>query len=414
MARMVARHMPSGSKGETGASDLYERHSMRSSTLLRTALAAALCSGGLSVAAASADVTPPDYGNGGFESPAISTSYQTFSAGDTIGAGGWFVDAGGVDVVQSPYPVHGGNQALDLNSCEPGTISQTFSTVAGHAYDVLYWVNTNGGQDWNIRIDIDGAGPVTGDGHYTGDTATSAAHQVVNGWEQWGPSGMIAGGNSMKITLTSLQATGCGGIVLDDIAVTAHNTVPVVDDQSVTTSEDTASSAIPLGGATDADGDAVTYASSTPGHGTLAITGNSATYTPASNYNGPDSFVVTGTDPLGESDTGLVSVTVTAVQDPSTIRNTAPSNGIYTNKKSTVVFHAMVGSTDPSCVAGRSVTFSVPGNASVVGLTDSTGLASGKFSLSEGAYSVTSTVASTAACGGGSDTDPYVFQQPKK
>src|SRR4029077_21040132 len=49
---------------------------------------------------------------------------------------------------------------------------------------------------------------------------------------------------------------------------------------------------------------------------TPTATPGAYTYTPAPNYTGPDSFTYTVTDPDGLSDTGVVSVTVTAVNDP--------------------------------------------------------------------------------------------------
>ena len=73
------------------------------------------------------------------------------------------------------------------------------------------------------------------------------------------------------------------------------NGAPVAAAQSVTTDEDTAV-AITLA-ATDADGDPLTYTIVTaPAHGTLSGTAPSLTYTPAANYNGPDSFTFKAND----------------------------------------------------------------------------------------------------------------------
>ena len=57
---------------------------------------------------------------------------------------------------------------------------------------------------------------------------------------------------------------------------------------------------------TDVDGDPLTYAiATTPAHGTVDLSGNQATYTPATNYNGPDAFTFTvndGTVDVGAGD----------------------------------------------------------------------------------------------------------------
>ena len=66
------------------------------------------------------------------------------------------------------------------------------------------------------------------------------------------------------------------------------NRPPVATAQLVTTAEDTPAS-IALS-ASDPDGDALTYTVGAPAHGTLSGTAPNLTYTPAANYNGPDSF----------------------------------------------------------------------------------------------------------------------------
>jgi len=54
-----------------------------------------------------------------------------------------------------------------------------------------------------------------------------------------------------------------------------------------------------------------------PSHGTLNLNPDgSFTYTPAPNYNGPDSFVYQATDPIGLSGQALVSLTIWPVDDP--------------------------------------------------------------------------------------------------
>ena len=58
-------------------------------------------------------------------------------------------------------------------------------------------------------------------------------------------------------------------------------------------------------------------------HGTLSTDGDDVFYTPASNYNGPDSFQYTLEDTGGNQDTGTVSVTVEPVNDHPVADNDA-------------------------------------------------------------------------------------------
>ena len=99
------------------------------------------------------------------------------------------------------------------------------------------------------------------------------------------------------------------------ITVTAVNDVPLAEDQSVTTLEDTAK-AITLV-ATDVDGDPLTYTVvAGPTNGTLSGTAPNLTYTPNANFYGSDSFTFKANDGgTVDSNIATVSITVTAVND---------------------------------------------------------------------------------------------------
>ena len=109
-----------------------------------------------------------------------------------------------------------------------------------------------------------------------------------------------------------------GGHILDGQGVGTirdDDSTPVAASQTLTTDEDTA---LPVTlAATDADGDPLTYSIvSAPGHGTLAGSGASQTYTPAPNYNGPDTFSFRASDGANDSNVATVSITVNPVNDP--------------------------------------------------------------------------------------------------
>ncbi len=105
------------------------------------------------------------------------------------------------------------------------------------------------------------------------------------------------------------------------ITVTIPNVSPAIQDGTITTDQSQASTAQALaitpGNGTIAQGTvAVTTNAS---NGSCTITGTAAaptlTYTPAADYAGPDSCVVTATDGDGSTDTGTFSITVNAVDD---------------------------------------------------------------------------------------------------
>src|SRR5207253_2681308 len=99
------------------------------------------------------------------------------------------------------------------------------------------------------------------------------------------------------------------------ITVTAVNDPPVANAQAVTTNEDTAKAIVLT--ATDVDGDPLTYAIvAAPTHGALSGVAPTVTYTPAANYNGPDSFTFKANDGTHNSNVATVRITVTPVNDP--------------------------------------------------------------------------------------------------
>src|SRR5262249_20296085 len=108
------------------------------------------------------------------------------------------------------------------------------------------------------------------------------------------------------------------------------NNPPVANNDSYSTNEDTpltASAPGVLANDSDPDGDAITARLvSGPSHGTLTLNSNgSFTYTPAANYNGPDSFTYQANDGNANSNTATVSITVNPVNDAPVAVNDAYS-----------------------------------------------------------------------------------------
>src|SRR5205814_1616970 len=142
---------------------------------------------------------------------------------------------------------------------------------------------------------------------------TNGALSLLNtntGAVAYTPATNYNGPDSFTFTVSdgSLPATG-----LASITVTPVNDAPVANAQNVTTPEDTATNLVLS--ASDVDGNALTFVIlSGPTNGVLsAVNTNTGamTYTPNTNYNGPDSFTFLVNDGLANSATATVSITVT-------------------------------------------------------------------------------------------------------
>jgi hypothetical protein len=101
-----------------------------------------------------------------------------------------------------------------------------------------------------------------------------------------------------------VYVTGTRGL----IASYRYNTAPVADNQSVST---TVNTGVPITlTATDADEDPLEYSVVTgPAHGNLSGTSPLLTYTPGTDYSGPDSFTFEAYDGMLYSNTATVSIT---------------------------------------------------------------------------------------------------------
>jgi hypothetical protein len=111
------------------------------------------------------------------------------------------------------------------------------------------------------------------------------------------------------------------------IQVAPVNDAPVASGQAVTTPEDSFKS-ITLSGS-DVEGNTLSYVIvSGPSHGTLGVgSDGNASYRPAANYNGSDSFTFKVNDGAADSNVATVTIQVTQVNDaPMAVGDTATTN----------------------------------------------------------------------------------------
>ncbi len=98
------------------------------------------------------------------------------------------------------------------------------------------------------------------------------------------------------------------------LTVTEVNAAPVAQNLSATTAEETPVDVTLM--ATDAENNPLTYAIvAQPGFGTVTLDGTTATYTPALDFVGEDSFTYLANDGLVDSNVATVTITVTPVND---------------------------------------------------------------------------------------------------
>lgn len=168
-------------------------------------------------------------------------------------------------------------------------------------------------EDTPLALELTGSDPEGGPLTYA--VATLPAHGTLSGTAPsltYTPAADFTGTDSFTFTVADADGAVDTGTVT--ITVTPVNDPPVADDQSLTTPEDTPR-ALTLTGS-DIDGDALTFTAAAPSHGTLSGSGASLLYTPAANFNGTDSFTFVVDDGHGGTDTGTITITVTAVNDP--------------------------------------------------------------------------------------------------
>ena len=185
-----------------------------------------------------------------------------------------------------------------------------------------------------------------------------------------------------------------------------ENGAPQVGSLQLTTAEDTPGSGTLS--VTDAEGDDVTITLGTPMHGSITQSGSMVTYTPAANYNGSDSVMVSVSDGTLEA-TATIMITITAVNDAPTAVADAFATGEDVPLE--VEFTALLANDtdiDSDTLTVSVVDMPVNGTVAIVG-TDAVfrptanfnGTASFRYTISDG--SLTSTAMVTVTVGGAND-----------
>jgi VCBS repeat-containing protein len=180
-----------------------------------------------------------------------------------------------------------------------------------------------------VTASAPGAGLPTGsvtfkDGTNTLGTAT------LNGSGQatLATSTLTVGGHS--ITVEFGGDGSFNGSTSSTLTQTVNNTAPVANTDSYSVNEDTTLNVTApgvLGNDTDTEGNPLTAVKvSDPSNGTVTLNSDgSFSYSPATNYNGSDSFTYRANDGATDGNITTVSITINAVNDPPTPVNDSAS-----------------------------------------------------------------------------------------
>lgn len=136
---------------------------------------------------------------------------------------------------------------------------------------------------------------------------------LVNGNVSYTPPLNFNGTATFEYVVSDGSLVDTGTVTVTVLPV---NDAPNAVNDNATTNEDTAIGISVLANDGDVDGPALSIMSNTqPANGTVAVAGGIATYTPAANFFGTDSFTYVASDGAGGMSTGTVTITVLSVND---------------------------------------------------------------------------------------------------
>ncbi|KSW22077.1 hypothetical protein AOX63_01155 [Pseudomonas sp. ADP] len=234
-------------------------------------------------------------------------------------------------------------------------------------------VDTDGSETLKVSIGSIPLGAVLSDGTLSFTAGAGKTSVDVTGWDLGKltitPPQDFNGSFQLQVSATASEtANGDQATSSQTLTVQIHplNDAPVFTSAA---SQSTVEDSVLHGqlGASDIDGDNLTYAlknGGNPAHGSVVVNGDgSYSYTPAADYNGPDSFVVTVSDGHGGEAEQLVSITVTPDNDVPVF--TSPASQSIAEDD---VLHGQLAASD---VDGDALTYalkngSAPAHGSVV------------------------------------------------
>jgi hypothetical protein len=274
----------------------------------------------------------------------------------------------GTQIVYTPNQDYNGEDSFTYKAND-GTVDSNTATVsitvnpindAPTAIDVNKTMDEDGGTidvETNYS-DVDGDSDLT----FTLVDAPSNGTATVGIPGTYTPNTNFNGTDTFTYTVSDAEYTSDPATVT--ITVNSVNDAPVASELNVTTNEDTAKEITLLG--SDIDGDTLTYSiTGQLGNGSISLDGDIATYTPNTNFNGTDTFTYVTNDGTNNSNTAIVTVNVTAVNDTPVASDISVSTNEDTAKTFNLVGTDIEGANDGG---SHVVTYSIvssPSNGSL-------------------------------------------------
>lgn len=155
--------------------------------------------------------------NGGFETPVISQSFETYYAGSTQLAP-WSILSGSVDLVTNGgefgWPNYEGNNGLDLAGVSHGVIQQSFTTVPGKQYTLsFHYANNWGDTEASGAVDVIGSSSL-----YSATLQHAGSTKTDMFWTPYGAT-FVADSTTTTLRFTDTSSTVFYGLALDAVSV---------------------------------------------------------------------------------------------------------------------------------------------------------------------------------------------------
>jgi len=272
-----------------------------------------------------------------------SDSPGLFAAGPAISSNGRLTytpadDANGSAVITVVAKDDGGTANGGVDTSAPQTFRITINSVndvpvaAGESYSVSEDGTLDGSTVLANDSDLHSGAPDESNLPLTAQLVDDVTHGTLvlasDGTFTYEPYDNFNGPDSFTYQAVD-SLGGVSNTATVSITVSPVNDRPAANGQSITTDEDTPTAVTLSGSDLETPAGSLTYSVTQPSHGTVSVAGRVATYMPAANYSGPDSFTFTVTDdgdPAGShdnpanqtSDVAIVNLNVLATNDRPT------------------------------------------------------------------------------------------------
>ncbi|GEM_PF-1004026 len=233
------------------------------------------------------------------------------------------VNAGSNTITYSPNTDFYGSDSLEYEICDTDgdcdTATVTISVNSVNDIPVANDDNASTAEDTDVTVNVLSNDNGLGDGGLSVNITAQPTHGTVsvNGDNTitYTPETDYNGSDSFTYQVCDVN-DDCDEAVVD-ISISAENDEPDAISDSESTNEDTDVTISVLDNDTGlGDGGIDVTINTDPANGSVvANADNTITYTPATDYNGSDSFTYEVSDVDGDSDIGTVNITVNAVDD---------------------------------------------------------------------------------------------------